>query len=579
MAIISLPVRDACSQALWELRAEFGAVAVFSMVINLLMLVPTLYLMQVFDRVLVSRSELTLLALSLVALFLFGLMAWCERSRSRVLVQAGLQLDEQLGARVFRAGFGASLQAEASRTGQAGADLLVLRQFVTGPGVFALFDAPWAPVYIAVTFLLHPLLGVVTLGFVLLQVALAVAAHRSGRAPEEAAGKAAAEVQAFVKAKLRHAEAVEALGMLPNLRRRWRELQNAWLERAGHAQERASRYTVASRFLRYSHQTLALAAGALLVIDGQLSPGTMIAVNLLMNRALAPIDQAVAAWPQVLGVRSAWRRLAQLLAEHPEADPGQVLPRPAGAVRLGEVEARARGRDTPVLQGISLEVPAGTLVAVVGPSGAGKSTLARVLTGCWPDVSGQVLLDGAPRSAWDRAALGRYLGYLPQDVELFEGTIAENIARLDEVDSAQVIAAARACGLHETILRLPQGYDTPIGDAGRLLSGGQRQRIGLARALYGDPSLLVLDEPEASLDEAGEAALRRALLQLKERGRTVFLVTQLRSGLVSLADQVLLMQGGRLCMQGSAESVVALLRALQTGPAPSSPGLPAAQAT
>jgi ATP-binding cassette subfamily C exporter for protease/lipase len=544
-------------------RREVLLMAVFSMLVNVLLLVPTLYLLQVFDHVLVHRSELTLAAVSLLALMLLAVMALCDWARARVLAHAAARLQGDLGARFFQVSLQAQLAAAGATAARAAADLRQVRQFLTGPALLAVFDLPWTPVYVAASFMLHPLLGLAAVAFVLVQGALAWLVHRNTVVAAREASGAASDLSAFLHGKLRQAETIEALGMLPALRRRWRDQSDIALERSARAQEISGRLQAWSRFIRYAQQALALAAGALLLIDGQVSPGAMIAANLLIHRALAPIDQAVAVWRPLLNARDALHRLMRLLEEHPERVSGAFTEALQGAVVMKDVVARVPGRDAPLLRKVSLEVEPGTLVAVLGPSGAGKSTLARVLMGAWPEVQGEVLLDGRPLAEWNRDALGPQLGYLPQDVELFEGSVADNIARLQKVESAAVIAAAQAAGLHETILRLPQGYDTPVGEAGRLLSTGQRQRIALARALYGEPALLVLDEPDANLDEAGIAALRRALVRLRARGRTVIVITRLRGPLVGLAEQVVLLQDGQVKVQGPAEAVLAILRAAQ----------------
>jgi ATP-binding cassette, subfamily C, bacterial exporter for protease/lipase len=562
--------RSELTAALWSFRHEFWAVGVFSLAANLMLLAPTLYMLQVFDRVLSSRSELTLLALSLITLFFFAVMAFSEWFRSRVLVRAGVRFDRQLSSRVFNASFESYLAETRAAPSRAFFDLITVRQFITGSGIFALFDLPWAPIYIAVTFFLHPLLGWLSLVFAVVQGALAWFGHRRTVAPAEAASRANSDVQAYLQSKLRNVEVIESMGMLGNLRRRWRAVHATAQERGHHAQDVTSRVIAWSKFIRYSQQSLSLAAGAVLVIRGDLSPGAMVAANLLMGRALAPIDQIVSVWRSFATTRAAFERLERLLQQYPERDPNLQRVAPRGEIVLRNLIATVPGRGEPILKGISFAVAPGTVTAVLGPSGSGKSTLARAMMGIWPDVNGEVLLDGLPVEGWNRMELGPYLGYLPQDVELFEGTIGENIARFGEIDSAKVIAAARCAGLHEMILHFPKGYDTPVDEAGNMLSGGQRQRIGLARAVYGDPALLVLDEPNANLDDAGEAALLRTVQQLKAAGKTIFLITH-RAGAVSVADRVMILQDGKLLMDGPREAVAAALRP----PATTAPAAPA----
>ena len=559
--------RSELTQALWTFRREFLVVGVFSMVANVLMLSPTLYMLQVYDRVMVSRSELTLLAMSLITLFLFCVMAFAEWMRSRVLVRSGVRLDAMLGTRVFNASFEANLAPSGVSPARSFGDLIQIRQFLTGNGILAFFDTPWTPVYMAVLFILHPMLGWLALFFAAVQGALAWFGHRSTVAPAEEASKASSEASMYLQGKLRNAAVLEPMGMVHNLRPRWAQRHDQAQLLQGRAQALTHRITAWSKFIRYAQQSLALGAGALLVIDGQLSPGGMIAANVLMTRALAPIDMLVGTWRGFIGARGAFGRLEALLAAHPERDPALSRVAPQGAITLREVVAVAPGRAEPILKGVNLAVAPGTVTVVLGPSGSGKSTLARCMVGIWPGVSGEVLLDGLPISGWDRNELGPYLGYLPQDIELFEGSIAENIARFGEVSSEKVIAAARSAGLHEMILRFPKGYDTPIGEAGNLLSGGQRQRIGLARAVYGDPVLVVLDEPNANLDDVGEAALVRTVQELKAKGRTVFLITH-RPGIVAVADRLLILRNGMVQTEGPRDEVLASMRAAQATPAP-----------
>jgi ATP-binding cassette subfamily C exporter for protease/lipase len=569
--------RGDLTAALWALRGEFLAVGLFSMAANLLMLAPTLYMLQVYDRVLVSRSVLTLLTVSLITLLLLVLMAGAEYLRSRVLVGAGLRLHALLGARLFGACFEAHLGQAGAVVRSALPDFTELRQFLTGHSALAVFDLPWVPIYVAGLFFLHPMLGALAIGFALVQASLAWFGHRRSMAPAQALSEAQSEVDDYLQSKLRNAEVVESMGMLAGLKRRWQERHGTYLARHAGVQRLTHSITAWSKWVRYSQQSLVLGAGALLVIDGQLSPGAMIAANVLMSRALAPLDMLTSSWRSFLAASQAFDRLQTLLRAYPRR-PGEALRvRPAGFITLKNVGARAAGRAASILEQVSLQAEPGSVTVVLGSSGSGKSTLARVIVGVWPDFQGEVLLDGQPLAGWDRGQLGSQVGYLPQEVELFDGTVAENIARLAAIDPDKVIAAARSAGLHQMILRLAQGYETPIGDAGSMLSGGQRQRIGLARAIYGDPLLLVLDEPNANLDEAGEAALVQVVQELRAKGKTVFLITH-RPDAVALADQVLVLRAGRVHLQGPPAQVLAALEeARQAGRAPAS-GVAAAQA-
>lgn len=548
--------RSDLTRALWAFRREFFVVGLFSMVANLLMLTPTLYMLQVYDRVMLSGSDLTLIAVSLICLFLLGVMGTAEWFRSRLLVRVGVAIDQELSTRVFNASFEAYLNQTSAHPSRAFSDLIQVRQFLTGQGVFAFFDAPWTPIYIGVLFLLSPWLGALAILFALVQGFIGWFGHRHTLEPSEAAGKAFGDAQAYFQGKLQNLEVVESMGMTHNLRRQWEKKHATYMEQNDHAQALSHRIVAWSKFIRYSQQSLVLGAGALLVIDGQMTVGAMIASNVLMGRALGPIDQIVSTWRTVASVKAAFLRLERLIEEYPERDPALRRVAPTGSVAIREVVATAEGRIAPILKGISARFEPGTVTAILGPSGSGKSTLARVLVGIWPSVQGEVLLDALPMNSWDRTELGPYLGYLPQDIELFDGTLAENIARFGDVDAERVIAAAQCTGLHEMILRFPKGYDTPIGEAGHLLSGGQRQRIALARAVYGEPCLIVLDEPNANLDDAGEQALMQAIRELKAKGKTIVLITH-RPNALGVADRIVLLADGRIQAQGPRDEVLA----------------------
>ena len=550
--------RNPLARVVWSLRREFAFVGLLSMIANLLMLSPTLYMLQIYDRVMVSHSELTLLMISLIILFFLGLMAFADWVRSRLLVRAGVQFDEALNERIFRAGFRAELEQSGHDPGQALNDLTNIRQFLTGNGTIAFFDAPWTPIYIAVSFLLHPLLGWLSIVFVANLLVLAVIGQRLSAKPAESASKAEVEVNRYVFSKLRNSDVIESMGMLGDLRRRWAAQQQRHLALQSLAQAVNQRMGAVVKFIRYSQQSLSLGAGALLAIQGEITVGSMIAANVLMSRASQPIEVIVVTWPAFLSAHSAFRRIGSMLMAHPEEAPGHRRDPVVGEVILEGLVATAPKREQPILKGLEAKFPAGQVTAIIGPSGSGKSTLARALIGIWPHTEGQVLLDGHPLDSWDRATLGPQIGYLPQDIELFDGTIAENIARFGPVDSIHVIDAARRTGMHDMILRLPKGYDTPIGEAGSMLSGGQRQRIALARALYGAPQLIVLDEPNSNLDDAGDAALQRAIQDLKERGRTLFVISH-RLNVLALAHRVLLMDNGVIAADGSPDAVLATL--------------------
>ena len=551
--------RNELTRTLWDFRYEFMVAGLFSMIANLLMLAPTLYMLQVYDRVLVSQNTGTLLVVSIITLFFLVVLSFSEWARSKLLVRSGIRMDQMISRKLFHASYEAHLNPAVSNPTRAFADLTELRQFLTGNGIFAFFDAPWAPIYIAVLFLLHPWLGVMALGFAAVQSVLAWWGSQATKPAQAQASKSQLEVSGYLQSKFRNAEVIESMGMLKHLYRRWAERNANAMGANLNAQDVASRVTAWSKFVRYTQQSLALGGGALLVIHGELSPGAMIAANVLMTRALAPIDLMVGTWSGFVNARDAFNRLSELLAAHPLRDMPAMGIAPKGDVVLKDVVASAPGRDAPILQGVSAIMPPGTVTVVLGASGSGKSTLARVLLGIWPHSSGQVLLDGQAIGKWNRMELGPHIGYLPQDIELFDGTIAENIARSGQVESEKVIEAAEAAGLHTMILRFPKGYDTPMGEAGGLLSGGQRQRIGLARAMYGMPALVVLDEPNANLDDEGENALVRAVQGLKAQGKTVVLISH-RPGIVSVADRLLILQNGTVQASGPRDGVLAALQ-------------------
>ena len=554
--------RSELTRALWAFRREFYVVGVFSMVANVLLLAPTLYMLQVYDRVLVSRSELTLLALSLITLFLFLVGSFSEWMRSRVLVRTGMKLDEALSTRIFHASFESNLKKFGTGTSKAFGDLVQLRQFLTGNGIFALFDAPWALVYLVVVFFLHPILGFLALIFAALQAALAWFGHRRAVVPAQKAQNAASDETQDLQLKLLQVETLEPMGMVHTMGNEWQAKHHGVMAQQAESQSLNHKMTAWSKFLRYSQQSLALGAGALLVIDGQLSPGAMIAANVLMTRTLTPIDMLVGTWRSFVMAQASFKRLEALLESHPEDERNVSRTPPTGAIEINNLFARAEGRVEPILKNVNFRAQPGSVTVVLGPSGSGKSTLVRCMIGVWPNFSGEVLLDARPITGWDRNDLGCYLGYLPQDIELFEGSIAENISRFTEINSEKVIEAAQSAGLHEMILRFSKGYDTSIGEAGGLLSGGQRQRIGLARAIYGNPKLIVLDEPNANLDDVGEAALIKAVQILKSQGSTVVLVTH-RPSILAVADRVVVLKNGSIQADGPRDVVLEKLRSAQ----------------
>lgn len=555
--------RSELAAALWSLRRIFFIAGGFSFFINMLLIVPALYMLQIYDRVLNSRNESTLLMLTLLVIGLYALMAGLEWVRSRLLVRAGSMLDAQMNARVFTAAFEANLRGAGANAGQAINDLTSVRQFVTGNGLFAFFDAPWFPIYLAVIFLIHPWLGLLSVAGAALLVSLALANQWATRGLLAQANTAAIQSSNDATNNLRNAEVIEAMGMLTNLRRRWYEKYQNVITVQGLASDRAGTITAVTKFVRISLQSLVLGLGALLAIDGIVTPGGMIMASILMGRALSPVELLIGTWRQFISARSSYQRMETLLKEFPAREQGMALPAPRGHLLVENVMTAAPGTQVAILKGVSFALEPGEVLGVIGPTASGKSTLARLLVGVWPALTGKVRLDGADVYTWNKEQLGDYIGYLPQDVELFGGTIAENVARFGEIDSEQVIEAARQAGVHEMILRFPKGYDTPIGTGGSFLSGGQRQRIALARALYGGPPFIVLDEPNSNLDDAGEAALVKAVLAQKAAGRTLIVITH-RTSILSAVDKLLLLRDGTVQAFGPRQQVLeALARAAQ----------------
>jgi len=558
----SLP-KSELSAAIWSLRRIFYVTGAFSFFINMLLLVPTIYMLQIYDRVLTSRNELTLWFITLIMLGMYLLLGAIEGVRSRLLVRAGMRFDDSLNKRVFTAAFEQNLRAGNASAGQALVDLTNIRQFVTSAGVLAFFDAPWAPIFIAVIFYIDPMLGWFSIGATIVLVSLALVTELATRRPLADANGAAMNSNRFADDNLRNAEVIDAMGMLPDLRRRWLARHENHLILQSVASDRAGFISSATKFVRLSVQSLILGLGALLAIEGKITPGAMIAGSILLGRALSPVDLAINTWKALVSARASYQRLDEMLARFPARGTGMSLPAPKGELRVENLMATAPGSQALILRGFSFAISPGEIVAVIGPSASGKSTLARLLVGVWPPASGKVRLDGADVYLWNKDELGQYVGYLPQDIELFDGTIAENIARFSEIDPEKVIEAARRAGVHEMILRFPKGYDTPIGRGGSFLSGGQRQRIGLARSLYGNPSLVVLDEPNSNLDEAGEAALVQAVMELKSHGKTVIVITH-RTSIIGVVDKILFLREGQLQLFGPRQEVLAtLLRAQQ----------------
>ena len=560
-------IADELKQALRQLRSAFVTVAVFSGFLNLMMLAPSLYMMQVYDRVLGSRNETTLLVLTVLVVGAYAFMGALETLRTWILVRVGARLDAMLSPRVLRATFQRSLLMPGQGATQPMADLGNLRQSLTGPGLIALMDAPWAPVYLLVIAGFSGEVALFTLAGALLLFLLTWVNERLAKSKLAEAQRLNGQAQRELANHFQNAEVIESMGMLAGIQRKWQQLHHQEIALQSKASDQAAAMGNLSKFVRISMQSLALGLGAMLVLEGRITGGMMIAVSLLTSRALSPAEAVVAHWGALVSARQSHARLRELLQSFPDQPPAMDLPPPKGQVAFEAVSTAAPGSRQAILKQVSFSLQPGDCMAVIGASGAGKSTLARLLVGVWPAMAGIVRLDGADLYRWDKAQLGPYLGYLPQDIELFDGTVAQNIARFGEVDSDQVVLAAQRVGLHEQILRLPQGYDTPLGVGGSALSGGQRQRIGLARALYGDPVLVVLDEPNSNLDDEGERALADAVRDLSARGRTAVLITH-RPAILPITNKLMVLRDGTIAAFGPREDVLAALGAAQAGAAP-----------
>ncbi len=559
-------------QALGACRRSFLTTAFFSLFVNVLMLVPAIYMMAVYDRVLMSGSESTLMMLSLITVFLFFVLGGLEWVRTRILVATSARLDEQLGDRVFDAIFAQSLTSSGTAaTAQPLNDLVQIRQFLSGPGLLAFFDAPWIPIYVGLMFLFHLYFGAVAFLSMLLLAGLAIWNEVATRADLAEANRESIEATQFAQRNLRNAEVVEAMGMLPRLRARWQVRQMKVLALQSQASTKAGLINALSRTFRLTVQSLVLGLGAYLAIHKEITPGLVISGSILLGRALAPLDQMIGGWRGFLGAREAYRRLDILLRTIPEREPRMALPALRGQVTLEGLVIAVPGRTEPILNGITLTIEPGTTVALIGPSAAGKSTLARAMLGLYPPTHGRACLDGADILNWDRIQLGESIGYLPQDVELLDGTVAENIARFGAVDAKRVVQAAQWAGIHEMVLTLPQAYDTPLIGGGVALSAGQQQRIGIARAIYGRPRVVVLDEPNANLDMAGDTALMATIQHLQRDGCTVVVVTH-RTNVLQVVHKIAMIVGGKVASYGPRIEVLAAMAQ------PSQPAVPPRQA-
>ena len=541
------------------IKQHFIYAAAFSAAINILYLAPTLYMMQVYNRVIASGSFPTLVALTLMVVFFVLAQGCFEWVRSYLLVFASNKIETSLRDRVFNASFKMALMNPNSRTGaQAIGDLTGLRQFLTGNGIFAFFDIPWFPVYLTVMFMFHWTYGVMTIFAVIMMAFFAYLTDMVTTKRLKDANTQMAKANNNLTNSLQNVEIIEAMGMTASIRNKQMKYSDSVLKLQTEASKMAGFLSSMSKTFRTLVQSLILGLGAWLALDHQVSGGAMIAGSLLLGRALAPIDMLIGTWKGFSVARSQYDRLCALLTMVPANDERMKLPAPLGNLALEQVYVTPPGAKAVVLKGVSFQLDAGDILGVIGPSASGKSTLARAILGIWPAVSGKVRLDGADIASWNRMDLGPHVGYLPQDIELFDGTIADNICRFGEANPDKIVEAARMAGVHEMILRQPEGYDTIIGGSGGVLSGGQRQRIGLARAIYGSPKLLVLDEPNSNLDDQGERELVASILRIKSQGCTVVIISH-RTLVLSIVDKVVVLKDGSILSFGQREQVLSQL--------------------
>ena len=538
-------VESELKKTILESKKSIFMAGLFSMFINLLMLVPPLYMLQLYDRVLTSRSESTLYMLTLIVIILFITMGLLEVVRSRVLIKFGNRFANLLSNRVFESTFELANKKPEAATSRLMGDLMQLRQYLSGNGLFAFFDAPWMPIYIIVLFMFHVYFGVFAIFAAIILICITILNEYTTKEMMDKANTLNRDWSMQLESNIRNAEIINAMGMKSNIRKKWEATYFAYLNAQNDASNKAGIWSNLSKTLRMFFQSMILGLGAYLAVNMELSAGMMIAGSIIMGRALAPLDLMIGSWKGFSGARMAYKRIDKLLQDFPKDKEYMQLPAPKGFVSVEGIYAKPPASDKYTLENLNFSINRGDVVGVVGPSAAGKSTLARVILGIWPVTVGSVRIDGADVSQWDREHLGKFIGYLPQDIELFNGSISENISRFGELVPQKVIEAATKAGVHEMILRLPNGYDTVIGDGAVVLSGGQRQRIGLARAIYDNPVFVVLDEPNSNLDEQGEAALLLTVEELKKTQTTVLIITH-RPSILKATNKILVMNSGRV---------------------------------
>ena len=540
-------------------KTAFVYVGIFSFIINMLMLVSPVFMLQLYDRVLTSGSVETLVVLTALAIFLISIMGGLEMIRSRIMVRVGVDIDKELHVPVFMSVINRSLRADLNKSSQAIRDLDSLRQFFSGAGLFAFFDAPWTPFYLLIVFIMHPWLGSLALGAAIIIFILAIFAELLSRGPLKEASDQGAKANSFAETSLRNASAIKAMGMANNIGENWRKNHSEMIEGQTKASNRLAVLMGWSKAFRIVVQICILALGGYLTIQQEITPGIIIAASIITGRALGPVEQAIGAWRGFVNARSARKRLGIMLALAQTDDENIKLPVPEGVVTVERLIGMPAGINKAILKGINFNVEAGEILAIVGASASGKTTLMQFLAGIWPPNQGNVKIDGAEICNLHTEGRAAFIGYLPQDVELFEGSVKENIARFADFEDEDVIEAATLANCHDLILALPQGYETDIGAGGSHLSGGQRQRIGLARAFYGKPAVILLDEPNASLDTAGEEALAQAIVNMKKQKTTVIMISHAMN-LMQHSDKLLVLNDGAVVKFGPTQQILAEMR-------------------
>jgi PrtD family type I secretion system ABC transporter len=560
--------RTPVGHVLHQCRRGFWFVTWLCLVIELVSLAPIVYMWNAYDRVLPSRSVVTLVSLTVLVLGVYAFWSAMEWIRGRLLVRLSLRVDWELAADVFDASFRRQIGRRKVNVQQVMSDLLELRQFLSGPGAVALISAPFALIFLVVAVLFHPYLALFSLGSAVLMLVIGMIQRRITTHTLKAANNAQAEALRLASLVMRQSEATLALGMMPTMRRRWHQRHREFLRLQVESSEAAGAGAGVTSFFNNSIRSLGLGLGLLLAIDGVITGGMVMAASMLMSRVTTPLQQLMSHWPSMIKARQAYDRLNQLLSEDSQRHQQMTLPAPIGRLDVEAMDAIPAGSSKPILSDLNFSVAAGEALAIVGPSASGKSSLAKLLVGVWKPSKGSVRLDGVEISDWNHDEFGPHIGYVPQDIEFFEGTVAENIARLGEVDAEKVVTAAKLIEMHDTILTWPNGYDTPLGDAGFPISGGQRQRLAIARALYGDPAYVVLDEPNANLDEVGEQSLIKALKYLRERRATVIVTTH-RPRLIGIVDHMLVLKNGRQVGFGSPKELFDAVKRNQLAAIPS----------